>query len=118
MERKRRMRGYIVVCLLFALLMSTGCTSAQQDFSSEERPYPDENMTVIGVSQLGSESMWRSAIRHRSNRCLQKRMVISLCTIMPGKSRKTRLRQYGALSHSRSIILFFHRSWRADGILF
>ena len=61
MERKRRMRGYIVVCLLFALLMSTGCTSAQQDFSSEERPYPDENMTVIGVSQLGSESMWRSA---------------------------------------------------------
>ena len=61
MERKRRMRGYIVVCLLFALLMSTGCTSAQQDFSSEERPYPAENMTVIGVSQLGSESMWRSA---------------------------------------------------------
>ena len=60
-ERKRRMRGYIVVCLLFALIMSTGCTSAQQDFSSEERPYPDEDMTVIGVSQLGSESMWRSA---------------------------------------------------------
>lgn len=60
MERKRKIRkviGMICVCLL----LLSGCGTDGSVADSEEKPYPDEDMIVVGVSQLGSESMWRSA---------------------------------------------------------
>ena len=61
MNRRHRIGQGIAVCLALALLLMTGCASDVKDTASTQYAHPDENMTVIGVSQLGSESMWRSA---------------------------------------------------------
>ena len=61
MNRRHRIGQGIAVCLALALFLMTGCASDVKDTASTQYAHPDENMTVIGVSQLGSESMWRSA---------------------------------------------------------
>ncbi len=61
MKRKHKIRRCAAVFLLFVMLLSTGCASGQRERDADTQARPDENMTVIGVSQLGSESMWRTA---------------------------------------------------------
>lgn len=61
MKWKHKMRRCAAVFLLFTMLLSTGCASDPGEKDADTQARPDENMTVIGVSQLGSESMWRTA---------------------------------------------------------
>lgn len=61
MKWKHKIRRCAAVFLLFTMLLSTGCASDLHEKDADTQARPDENMTVIGVSQLGSESMWRTA---------------------------------------------------------
>ena len=52
---------YIVFLAIF-LLFLTGCGKQYRIEETEDGRTPaDENLIVVGVSQLGSESVWRTA---------------------------------------------------------
>lgn len=52
--------GYLLICIIICLL-STGCGKQFAIEASEENKSPiDENLVVVGVSQIGSESVWRT----------------------------------------------------------
>lgn len=57
--RKRRIRA--AAWALAVLLALGGCGKQFETGEMEEEPSADEDMIVVGVSQLGSESMWRTA---------------------------------------------------------
>lgn len=55
-------RVWLFACLLFAVLLSAACTGgdlAEEEAGGEAKQ--DENLVVVGVSQIGSESVWRTA---------------------------------------------------------
>lgn len=55
-------RKYIIGILLLLLLMMNGCGRRLVYEESEDTLTPiDENLIVVGVSQIGSESVWRTA---------------------------------------------------------
>ena len=53
--------GRAVVILLATAVMSVGCGKQFDVGDMEERSQEDENLIVVGVSQVGSESVWRTA---------------------------------------------------------
>lgn len=53
--------GRAVVILLATAVMSVGCGKQFDVGDTEERSQEDENLIVVGVSQVGSESVWRTA---------------------------------------------------------
>lgn len=61
MKWKYKMHRCVTAFLLVVLLLFTGCASDPNEKGADTQAHPDDNMTVIGVSQLGSESMWRTA---------------------------------------------------------
>lgn len=53
---------YLVLLLLMAFLLSSCLRQPEgEGTSAEEEALPDENLIVVGVSQIGSESVWRTA---------------------------------------------------------
>lgn len=62
MVYKKRQRKQKIAFLLTALILLTGCGKQFQAEEPEDTITPqDENLIVVGVSQLGSESVWRTA---------------------------------------------------------
>lgn len=60
-QRRNRKIGILSVIFLMAVLL-TGCQDTQEEEAPEnEDTIMNQELTVVGVSQLGSESMWRSA---------------------------------------------------------
>lgn len=53
---KKRVR--IILSILAVLLLLTGCEKQQEAVNQDEG---DDNLIVVGVSQVGSESVWRTA---------------------------------------------------------
>ena len=59
MKRKNKIfRKVIIVLAVLALL--TGC-AGQEPEAEDTRTPTDDNLIVVGVSQEGSESVWRTA---------------------------------------------------------
>lgn len=83
--------------------------------STAEQEIPSQNQIVVGVSQLGSESMWRTANSASIQQALCKENGYFYCLTMPGKNRKTRLKQFAVIFRSVWIILSFHPLWRMAG---
>lgn len=61
MDRKSRMRKYGLFLCIMLLFCAAGCGKTF-DTETEDKYIPkDENLIVVGVSQIGSESVWRTA---------------------------------------------------------
>ncbi|MGN0205370.1 MAG: ABC transporter substrate-binding protein [Coprococcus sp.] len=61
-NKKRDRRSWpLSVFVLLAILMLSGCTQSIPDKTEDTRTPVDEDTIVIGVSQVGSESVWRTA---------------------------------------------------------
>ena len=73
---KKKGRWIPVIGCLMLVLFLAGCGKTIDIQSTAEQEIPSQNQIVVGVSQLGSESMWRTAIRHPSNRHCAKKTVI------------------------------------------
>lgn len=55
-------RGKAFLCLLiFSILLLEGCGKQFDAVDPEEAQSEDEDLVVVGVSQIGSESVWRTA---------------------------------------------------------
>ncbi len=62
MRRTLRAGSRYIVFLAIFLLFLTGCGKQYRIEETEDGRTPaDENLIVVGVSQLGSESVWRTA---------------------------------------------------------
>lgn len=70
MKWRRAGRAGLMVCMAAVLWLGTGCgkqfetepkTSEGSSEDKESLMHKDENLTVVGVSQVGSESVWRTA---------------------------------------------------------
>lgn len=85
-----RKKYCLAVLFMIATLLFTACNGTDLQNQKTNVPHEDENLIVIGVSQLGSESMWRTAIPTPCVRHLAGIMDIFCCLIMPDKSRKIR----------------------------
>lgn len=55
------MRRWIVMLMLAAVILSGCGRKDEQALTGDTRTPMDENMIVVGVSQVGSESVWRTA---------------------------------------------------------
>lgn len=56
-----RKKYCLAVLFMIAALLFTACNGTDLQTQKTNMPPEDENLIVIGVSQLGSESMWRTA---------------------------------------------------------
>ena len=56
-----RKKYCLAVLFMIATLLFTACNGTDLQNQKTNVPHEDENLIVIGVSQLGSESMWRTA---------------------------------------------------------
>ena len=56
-----RKKYCLSVLFMIAALLFTACSGTDLQTEKTNMPPEDENLIVIGVSQLGSESMWRTA---------------------------------------------------------
>jgi len=55
-------RGWLSIWLLFAVILMGGCAGGSPaEGEMEGETVPDDNLIVVGVSQIGSESVWRTA---------------------------------------------------------
>lgn len=60
-RRTKRQVSLFLICLMFAMVL-VGCGMTPTKTTENDKYTPtDENLTVVGVSQLGSESVWRTA---------------------------------------------------------
>ncbi len=58
----RKKCGQIAVCAAFLIVLLSGCAMPYRESDSEDTITPtDDTLTVVGVSQIGSESVWRTA---------------------------------------------------------
>ena len=58
---KKKGRWIPVIGCLMLVLFLAGCGKTIDIQSTAEQEIPSQNQIVVGVSQLGSESMWRTA---------------------------------------------------------
>lgn len=58
---KKKGRWIPVIGCLMLVLFLAGCGKMIDIQSTAEQEIPSQNQIVVGVSQLGSESMWRTA---------------------------------------------------------
>lgn len=62
MSQIRKKSIQVLILGLFILTLMAGCGKQQEvTVREDERTPKDESLTVVGVSQLGSESVWRTA---------------------------------------------------------
>lgn len=57
----KRWTQSILVCLAFAMMLAGCGMKTTESTENKENTQEDEELTVVGVSQLGSESVWRTA---------------------------------------------------------
>ena len=58
---KKKGRWIPVIGCLMLVLFLAGCGKTIDIQSTAEQEIPSQNQIVVGVSQLGSQSMWRTA---------------------------------------------------------
>ena len=106
---KKKGRWIPVIGCLMLVLFLAGCGKTIDIQSTAEQEIPSQNQIVVGVSQLGSESMWRTANSASIQQALCKENGYFLLF------NNARLKQFAVIFRSVWIILYFHPLWRMAG---
>lgn len=62
MVHSKRRCGRIAACMAFLMVLLSGCVMPYGENDTEDTITPtDDTLVVVGVSQIGSESVWRTA---------------------------------------------------------
>ena len=105
---KKKGRWIPVIGCLMLVLFLAGCGKMIDIQSTAEQEIPSQNQIVVGVSQLGSESMWRTANSASIQQALCKENGYFLLFNNARQNRKTRLKHSQVIFRSVWIILSFH----------
>ena len=110
MKKCRTGRRWMIGLLLGLGIILAGCGSRQS--TAEDIATPEDTQTdriVVGFSQLGAESDWRSANTESMKVLLQKRQGMTWSSRMVSRSRPTRSGPSEHLSSRRWTTSCWHR---------
>ena len=107
-EKRLVMALAVVMVLFLSLLIAGGGFQKTIPEDQEDEHALEDDLIVVGFSQLGSESVWRATHTQSIQEALSKENGFFCSIAMPDKNRKTRSRRFADLSHSAWIILYFH----------
>ena len=107
-----------VVLLISILFVAVTANDYKKKEGTGQGNSEQEKLVTIGFSQVGAESNWRTANSISIKQTFTPERGYDLLFEDANRSSPIRLWRFGDLFSRKWTISYFHRWWKADGILY